>query len=440
MLNDEKNMKKKINIGVVGLGNVGSYFCNEISKKRNDILIKTGKNINLLYVSAKNKNKKRNFKFSRKQWINKPLKIAQDPLVDVVVELIGGADGLAKKIVTTALKNKKHVITANKALIAKHGNALSLLAEKNKVNLEYEASVAAGIPIIRSIKEGLISNKIFKLVGILNGTSNYILSRMEITGKTFKEILNEAKKFGYAERNPISDLDGNDVASKIRILSSLCFKTLISKNNILINGIDNIEAKDVVNARNLGFKIKLLGITEIKNKYIFERVHPSLVDINSYMANINGVFNATIIKSYPVGQSIMQGEGAGPGPTTSALMSDLYSILRGNIKFPFIKPYRLRKKIKQFNYKNYSYSCYLRFEVKDKPGVLSTITKSLANYQISIERLLQVPNKKKHTASIVIITHRTFEKKVFKCLKKIKKNNYLIKSPTFIRVDDVNDH
>ena len=151
MLNDEKNMKKKINIGVVGLGNVGSYFCNEISKKRNDILIKTGKNINLVYVSAKNKNKKRNFKFSRKQWINKPLKIAQDPLVDVVVELIGGADGLAKKIVTTALKNKKHVITANKALIAKHGNALSLLAEKNKVNLEYEASVAAGIPIIRSI-------------------------------------------------------------------------------------------------------------------------------------------------------------------------------------------------------------------------------------------------------------------------------------------------
>ena len=268
MLNDEKNMKKKINIGVVGLGNIGSYFCNEISKKRNDILIKTGKNINLLYVSAKNKNKKRNFKFSRKQWINKPLKIAQDPLVDVVVELIGGPDGLAKKIVTTALKNKKHVITANKALIAKHGNALSLLAEKNKVNLEYEASVAAGIPIIRSIKEGLISNKIFKLVGILNGTSNYILSRMEITGKTFKEILNEAKKFGYAERNPISDLDGNDVASKIRILSSLCFKTLISKNNILINGIDNIEVNDVVNARNLGFKIKLLGITEIKNKYI----------------------------------------------------------------------------------------------------------------------------------------------------------------------------
>ena len=346
---------------------------------------------------------------------------------------------MAKKIVTLSLKNKKHVITANKALIAKHGNFLSILAEKNKVNLEYEASVAAGIPIIRSIKEGLISNKIFKLVGILNGTSNYILSRMEKTGKSFKDILNDAKKLGYAETNPISDLNGNDVAAKTRILSALCFKSLISKNKILINGIDNIESKDVINAKNFGYRIKLLGITEIKSNHIFERVHPALVDINSYMANINGIHNATIIKSYPVGQSIMQGEGAGPGPTTSALMSDLYSILRGNIKFPFIKPYKLRKKTKPFNYQKYSYSCYLRFEVKDRPGVLSSITKSLANYKISVERLLQIPNKKKHSASIIIITHKTLENKIFKCLKKINKNSYLIKEPTFIRVDDLND-
>ena len=431
-------MKKKINIAVVGLGNIGSYFCNEIVKKKKDILLKTGKNLNLLYVSAKNKNKKRPFKFKNKQWIHKPLNIANNPNVDIVVELIGGSDGLAKKIVISALKNKKHVITANKALIAKHGNYISYLAEKNKVNFEYEASVASGIPIIRCIKEGLISNKIFKLIGILNGTSNYILSKMEQSGKNFNEILKEAKKFGYAESNPKSDLNGDDVGSKIRILSSLCFHTLISRNNILIDGIYNIENKDIINAKKLGYRIKLLGITEMINKNIFERVHPCLVDINSYIGNINGVFNASIINSSPVGQTIMQGKGAGPGPTSSALMSDLYSILRGNIKYPFITPYKLRKKIKQFNYSNYSYSCYLRFEVKDKPGVLSSITKNLGESKISIEKLMQIPDKNKRTASINIITHKTVEKRVVNCLRKLKKNKHIISSPTFIRVGDIN--
>ncbi len=431
-------MKKKINIAVIGLGNVGSYFCNEIVKKRSDILLKTGKSLNLLYVSAKNKNKKRPFKFKNKQWILHPLNITKDPKVDIVVELIGESNGLAKKIVVSALKNKKHVITANKVLIAKHGNYLSYLAEKNKVNFEYEASVASGIPIIRSIKEGLISNKIFKLIGILNGTSNYILSRMEQTGKEFSEILNEAKQYGYAETNPKSDLNGVDVASKIKILSSLCFHTLISKNNILIDGIYNIENKDIINVKKLGYRIKLLGITEMINKVIFERVHPCLVDINSYIGNINGVFNASIINSFPAGLTIMQGEGAGPGPTSSALMSDLYSILRGNIKYPFIVPYKLRKKIKQFNYSNYSYSCYLRFEVKDKPGVLSSITKNLGENKISIEKLMQIPDKKKQTASINIITHKTIEKRIINCLRKLKKNKHIIKSPTFIRVGDFN--
>ena len=431
-------MKKKINIAVVGLGNIGSYFCNEILKKKNDILLKTGKNLNLLYVSAKNKNKKRSFKFKKKQWINKPINITNKSEVDIVVELVGGSEGLAKKIIISALKNKKHVITANKALIAKHGNYLSYLAEKNKVNFEYEASVAAGIPIIRCIKEGLISNKISKLIGILNGTSNYILSRMERTGKNFNEILKEAKKLGYAESNPKSDLNGNDVGSKIRILSSLCFHTLISKNNILIDGIYNIENKDIINVKKLGYRIKLLGITEIINKNIFERVHPCLVDAKSYIGNINGVFNASIINSSPVGQTIMQGEGAGPGPTSSALMSDLYSILRGNIKYPFITPYKLKKKIRPFNRSNYSYSCYLRFEVKDKPGVLSGITRNLSEHKISIEKLMQIPNKQKHTASINIITHKTIEKRIIKCLHKLKKNKHIVKSPTFIRVGDIN--
>ena len=419
--------KKLINIGVIGLGNIGSYFCNEIIKKKKEIYNKVGKNINLLYVSAKNKNKKRKYKFKNNQWINKPINITENSNIDVVVELVGGSDGLAKKIVVSALNNKKHVITANKALIAKHGNYLSFLAEKNKVNLEFEASVAGGIPIIRVIKEGLVSNKISKLIGILNGTSNYILTEMENSGKKFSDVLKEAQNAGYAEKNPKNDLNGNDVSSKIKILSSLCFKSLISNSKILTNGIENIEVKDINIVKKLGYRIKLLGITEIINNNIFERVHPSLVRTNSYIANINGVFNATIISGKPVGQSVMQGEGAGPGPTTSSLISDLYSIIRGNIKNPFIVPHSKRKKIKIYNYNNYIYACYFRFEVKDKSGVLASITNILAKNKISIETLIQDPNKKNKTASIIIITHETTEKRVINCIASINKNKNIIK-------------
>ncbi len=431
--------KNQINIGVVGLGNIGSYFCNEIIKKKNEIYNKVGKNINLLHVSAKNKNKKRKYKIKKKQWINNPINITKNSNIDIVVELVGGSDGLAKKIVISALNNKKHVITANKELIAKHGNYLSFLAEKNKVNLEFEAAVAGGVPILRNIKEGLVSNKISKLVGILNGTSNYILTQMEHTGKKFSEVLKDAQQSGYAETNPKNDLNGNDVSSKIKILSSLCFRSLISDNKILTNGIENIEVKDINIAKKLGYRIKLLGITEIINNSIFERIHPSLVRTNSYIGNINGVFNAIIINGKPVGQSVMQGEGAGPGPTTSSLISDLFSILRGNIKNPFIVPYIKRKKIKKYNYNNYIYPCYFRFEVIDKPGVLASITNILAKNKISIESLIQNPNKKNKTASIVIITHNTTEKKVIRCMSSIIKNKKIIKKPTFIRVGNFND-
>ena len=405
--------KNLINIGVIGLGNIGSYFCNEILKKKKEIYNKVGKKINLLYVSAKNKNKKRKYKIKKNQWITNPIDITKSSNIDIVIELVGGSDGIAKKIVISALKNKKHVITANKSLIAKHGNYLALLAEKNNVNLEFEASVAGGIPILRGIKEGLISNKISKLVGILNGTSNYILTKMEHSGKNFSEVLREAQASGYAETNPKNDLNGNDVSAKIKILSALCFKSLISNNNILMNGIENIEVKDINIAKKLGYRIKLLGITEIINNSIFERVHPCLVRMNSYIGNINGVFNAIIIKAKPVGQSIMQGEGAGPGPTTSSLISDLYSVLRGNIKKPFIIPCNTRKIIKKYNYNNYNYSCYFRFEVKDKPGVLASITNILAKNNISVESLIQNPDNKNKTASIIIITHKTTEKKSY---------------------------
>ena len=235
-----------------------------------------------------------------------------------------------------ALKNKIHVITPNKALISKHGDYLSKIAENKKVNLEFEASVGGGIPILRTIKEGLSTNVITKVYGILNGTCNYILSEMDRTNDNFKNVLKKAQTLGYAEPgNPKLDINGYDTLAKVRILSSLAFKKKISKNELLMEGIENIEPKDFEIANQLNLKIKLLGVTEILNNKLFERVHPCLVKKKSYIGNVNGVMNAIILDGTPVGQSILQGEGAGPGPTSSALMSDLLSILRGNIKNPF---------------------------------------------------------------------------------------------------------
>ena len=425
---------KKVGIGIIGLGNIGSRFYKEIISNKREIGLKTGTNINIVGVSAKNINKKRNFKVRKNIFFKNPLDITKNPKVNIVIELIGLSDGISKKIVENALKNKKHVITANKALISKHGDHLSLLAEKNKVNLEFEASVCGGIPILRTLKDGLATNKINKVVGILNGTSNYILSEMEKSKNSFKEVLNKAQNLGFAETNPQFDLDGNDVLAKIRILSALSFNNKISKNKCLMSGIENIELKDIDMANKLDLRIKLLGITEIINNKLFERVHPCLIKKDTYISNIDGVMNAVILEGTPVGQSVLQGEGAGSGPTSSALLSDLLSILRGNIKYPFGISSNKRKNIKSYDKNLYSNSLYLRFEVKDKPGVLSEITKKLANFKISIERLIQIPDRKNKKASIVIITHKTNERNSTKCLQVFKKNKNIIKNPTLIRL------
>jgi len=425
---------KKIGIGIIGLGNIGSRFYKEIISNKREIGLKTGTNINIVGVSAKNINKKRNFKVRKNIFFKNPLDITKNPKVNIVIELIGLSDGISKKIVENALKNKKHVITANKALISKHGDYLSVLAEKNKVNLEFEASVCGGIPILRTLKDGLATNKINKVIGILNGTSNYILSEMEKSKNSFKKVLNKAQILGFAETNPQFDLDGNDVLAKIRILSALSFNNKISKNKCLMSGIENIELKDIDMANKLNLRIKLLGITEIINNKLFERVHPCLIKKDTYISNIDGVMNAVILEGIPVGQSVLQGEGAGSGPTSSALLSDLLSILRGNIKYPFGISSNKRKNIKSYDKNLYSNSLYLRFEVKDKPGVLSEITKKLANFKISIERLIQIPDRKNKKASIVIITHKTNERNSTKCLQVFKKNKNIIKNPTLIRL------
>ncbi len=426
---------KKMNIAIIGLGNIGSYLYKYLNKNKKILSKKNNCIPNVLYISAKNKKKKRDFNVKKKQWLNNYLSATKKKDIDLIVELIGGAEGPAKKLVFNALKNKKHVVTANKALIAKYGDKLSKIAEKNRVNLEFEASVCGGVPIIRSLKEGLIANKINKVFGIFNGTSNYILSSMDKENKSFNEVLQNAKKLGYAESNPTSDLNGDDVASKLKILSSLCFNAFLNKN-IHVEGIKDIDKDDINYAKRLGYKIKLLGYAELIGKNIFQRVHPTLIKKSSYVGSIDGVLNAVIIDGIPVGQSIIQGEGAGPAATTSALISDISSILRGNIKFPFSISNKERKKL---NFKQISerlFSAYFRFNVIDKPGVLSNITQVFSRNKVSIKRLVQDPNKNKSSSSIIIITHLSKDKSLNKIIQTINKRSYVKKRSKLIRIDN----
>ena len=426
-----------MNIVIVGLGNIGSYFYNFLRKNKNTIFNKTNTVPNILYVSARSVSKKRDFIIPKKLWLKNFLSATKIRDVDIIVELIGGAEGSAKKLVFEALKNKKHVVTANKALVAKYGDQLSKIAEKNKVNFEFEAAVCGGIPIIRSIKEGLIANNINKIYGILNGTSNFILSSMDREKLDYKDSLLKAQKLGYAESNPDSDINGDDVASKLKILTALAFNSYINNKSILVEGIKNIDQTDINNANHLGYKIKLVGVAESTKNKIIQRVHPALVKENSYIAKINGVLNAVIVESDPVGKSVLQGEGAGPGPTTSSLISDLCSILRGNIKFPFVLSDKKRKLATFESINNKKFSAYLRLDVKDKHGILSDVTKIMAKNKVSIKRLIQKPTFNKKNSSIIIITHEAKSSSFTRVLFLLRKKRYIVKSPKIIRIENI---
>tara|TARA_B100002052_G_scaffold298853_1_gene333837 strand:- start:2691 stop:3989 length:1299 start_codon:yes stop_codon:yes gene_type:complete len=431
------NKKRKINIAIVGLGNIGSFLYKHLILNKKSIKKQTNVDFEIKYVSFKNRFKKRKIKFPKKKILKNYLLASKLPDIDIVVELIGGSEGAAKKLVFNSLKNQKHVVTANKALISKYGDTLSKLAEKNKVNLEYESAVAGGVPIIRVIKESLIANKIDKIYGILNGTSNYILSKMSETKLNFYDVLKDAKNLGYAERNPSADLNGDDAKSKIQILSALSFNSLINKNNVHVEGIKFIDNIDIKNAKLLGFKIKHLAIAEIKNQKLLQRVHPCLVNKDSYISNVNGVLNAIIIEGRPIGKFAIHGEGAGPGPTTLSLVSDICSILRGNIKLPFSIPNKNRNKIKSIDISEQIFSTYIRLDVIDKKGVLSSITKILSNNKISVKRLIQNPFKSKKFASIIIISHRAKNSDLLKTFNELSKKSFIIGKPKFIRIENI---
>ena len=428
---------KTFNIAIAGLGNIGLEVYKNLTKNKKNILEKTGFKINISNISVRNARKKRSISLPKKLFVSSPLDLVKLENVDIIVELIGGSDGMAKKLVFAALKNGKHVVTANKALIAKHGDELSILAEKNSVNLLFEASVAGGIPIIKSIKQGLIANKINHVYGILNGTTNFILTEMEKKQSSFKEILKVAQSKGYAESNPHSDISGADVASKISILSSICFGSKIVNSNFLVEGISHIDLLDILYAKKLGFKIKLLAIAEMVNNKIKQRVHPSLIPSTLDISNIDGVTNAVVVDGVPIGRTIYEGAGAGKGPTSSAIISDITSVMVGNDDFSFGLSPSAKKTFKLFNFNDHKSKYYFRFLVHDKPGVLSVITSLLAKNKISIQNLIQDPDQGK-LSNIMIITHLSKEKDIQVILKKLRNKKNIFKKIVMIRVRDEN--
>lgn len=426
---------KTFNIAIAGLGNIGLEVYKNLIKNKKNIYNKTGFKINISHVCAKNIKKNRGVSISKKIWVTNPLQLPKIKEIDIVVELIGGSDGIAKKLVFESIKNGKHIVTANKALIAKYGDLLSILAERKSVNLLFEASVGGGIPIIQSIKQGLIANKIKHVYGILNGTTNFILSEMEKKQANFDEILKIAQNKGYAESNPHADISGSDVAAKISILSSICFGSKIINKQFLVEGISNIDLLDIQCAKNLGYKIKLLAISEIINNQIKQRVHPALIPLDLDIANINGVTNAVVVDGEPIGRTIYEGAGAGKGPTSSSIISDIASIMVGNDDFSFGLSPKAKKSYKLFNFNKHVSKYYIRFLVHDKPGVLSAITSVLAKHKISIQNLIQDPDKNK-LSNVIIVTHKAIEYQIQKSIAILSKNKKIFKKIVLIRIRD----
>ena len=426
-----------LKIGIAGLGNVGEEVAYQLIKG-----FRVQKNLfefELVAVSAKSKNKKRKIDVSGIRFFDDPLKMACSQDIDVIVELIGGDEGVAKKLCFAALENKKSLITANKALIAKYGKQLAELAEKNNLFFSFEASVAGGIPILKLIREGLIVNDITELTGILNGTANYILSEMEVAEKGFEEVLADAQKKGYAEADPSFDIDGIDAAHKTIILSGLAYGKMPNLEDLSIQGIREISLNDIKYCNDLGYKIKLLGNSLISKDHngkeeLFCSVKPWLIAKNFGLSNVSGVINAVQIESSLAGSVMITGAGAGGEPTASAVLADIVDIANGTKLFSFGRnSYDIKVNFKTTPYIE-KYKFYLRLNVEDKSGILADLTSIFKDYNISIESVIQKSNQEDKTAELVIITHKANNSVLEDALTSIIKLDGVITKPVCLSI------
>ena len=427
-------MASTLRIGIAGLGTVGAGVIRILQTHGGDITRRAGKTIEVVAVNARDKGKKRDVDVSSFQWLDSPVDLAKAD-VDVVVELIGGEEGDAKTLVEESLKNKKHVVTANKALLAKHGFALAKLAEENGVSLNFEASVAGGIPIIKAMREGFAGNKIKAVSGILNGTCNYILTEMRTTGRDFDDVLKEAQAKGYAEVDPTFDVDGIDAAHKLTILSALAFGVRPDFSAIDITGIRKISARDIEFATELGYKIKLLGMARDTGGRIAQSLEPCLVPASSALGSVEGVFNAVFVEGDFIDKAMLEGRGAGAGPTASAVLSDLIDLARGYQLPPFGLATKDLKAAQWAGDDEIVSSQYLHMIVTDQPGVIADVSAILRDFGISIESMIQRGRDPGQPVSVVITTHDCSRKAIRAATAKIGGLPSIAAPPTVLRIE-----
>lgn len=431
------NNRQPFRIGVAGLGTVGVGVVKIVQQNADILALRSGRPIEIVSVTAGSKGKDRGVDLSAYAWADTLDAMACDANIDAVVELIGGSEGVVKMFVETALKNKKHVVTANKALMAHHGIALARLAEENGVTICYEAAIAGGIPIVKNIREGLAANNIERLYGILNGTCNYILTEMRETGRGFSDVLKEAQEKGYAEADPTFDVEGIDAAHKLALLAALAFGVKPDFAALDITGISHLTAEDIQFADKLGYRIKLLGMAERKDGAFIQSVEPCLVPIQSAIGAVEGVFNAVYTEGDFVDRTMMTGRGAGEGPTASSVVADIIDLARGNVLPVFGVSHDALKNTEWSNGDSLETQCYMHIRVKDEAGVLAGITANLKDNDISVDRVVQESSKQDQSVSVVIITHKALFSGVKNALSSVEKLSAVLDKPTLLKLEDI---
>ena len=434
-------MADALKIGIAGLGTVGASLVRILQQRSNELAVSCGRAIQITAVSARDRSKDRGVDLSGISWFDNPVEMAEKGDIDVFVELVGGAEGAADMSVRAALARGLHVVTANKALLARHGVELAKLAEDKGLLLNYEAAVAGGIPVIKAMRESLTGNHFSRVYGIMNGTCNYILTRMEKEGLTFEACLTEAQRLGYAEADPTFDIEGNDTAHKLSILTTLAFGSQIAADDIYLEGISNISIEDIHAARDLGFRIKLLGVAQRTETGIEQRVHPTMVPLDSVIAQVDGVTNAVALESDILGELLMVGPGAGGNATASAVLGDITDIAKtrpGTQQVPVLgRPAHLLEPYRRAQMRSHEGGYFIRLTVVDRTGVFASIATRMADNNISLESIVQ---RSEHAAAdapvtIILVTHATMEDAVRKAVAAIRSEGYLVGEPQVIRIE-----
>jgi homoserine dehydrogenase len=428
-------MSRPLSVGVVGLGTVGGGVLKMLRQNADIVTARAGRPIAVTAVSARDRSKDRGFPVTGLRWYEDPVALAGDPGVDVVVELIGGSEGPARVLAEAVIAAGKPLVTANKALLAVHGASLARAAEARGVALGFEAAVAGGIPVIKALREGLSGNRISAVAGILNGTCNYILTQMRERGREFADVLADAQKLGYAEADPSFDIDGVDAAHKLAILAALAFGRPVAFEDVHVEGIRRVSAVDIAFASELGYRIKLLGIARQTEAGIETRVHPCMVPQTAPIATVDGVFNAVVAEGDFVGRVMLEGRGAGAGPTASAVVADLIDIARNRVTPVWGAAGAALSSAPSVPMSDHVGPYYLRLMVVDRPGVIADVTAILRDMGVSLESMLQRGRSPGEAVPVVLVTHETKESAMREALNRIGALPTVMEEPTLIRIE-----